>query len=79
MSVIAKFRVTSIEDFGGTSKRVKLGAIYDPTGIPENQRFTKATPWGEIIMSVDNPGASEQLVIGREFYVTFDPIAPSDA
>lgn len=77
MSVIAKMRVASIEDFGGTSKRIKLQCIYDPTGIPEDQRFTKATPWGEFCMAVDNPAASEQMPIGREFYVTFEPIVPA--
>lgn len=77
MSVIAKMRVASIEDFGGTSKKIKLSCVYDPNGIPEDQRFTKATPWGECVMTVDNPGAIEQLPIGREFYVTFEPIVPS--
>lgn len=73
MSVIAKMRVSSIEDFG-TSRAVKLTCVYDPSGIPEDQRFTKATPWGECKMSIDNPAAYEQFVIGREFYVTFDAV-----
>lgn len=74
MSVIAKMRVASVTDFGGTSKQIKLTAVYDPTGIPEDQRFTKATPWGECTMAIDNPAASEQFVIGKDYYVTFDPV-----
>lgn len=65
MSVIAKMHVTSVEDFGGSSKRLKLNAVYDGavnTGDnAENKSFTKATPWGECVMTVDNPYASQQF------------------
>lgn len=76
MSVIAKMRVNSVEDFGGTSKKVRLFPVYEPagSGTPEDQRFTKATPSGEVWMTIDNPAASEQFVPGKEFYVTFDPV-----
>jgi hypothetical protein len=74
MSVIAKMRVASVEDFGGGSKRIKLSCLYDPDGIPEDQRFTKATPWGEFVATIDNPAASEQMPIGKLFYVTFEPV-----
>lgn len=73
MSVIAKMRCVSVTDFGGTSKQIKFSCEYDNT-LPEDQRFTKATPWGECTMSIDNPKASEQFEIGKSYYVTFDPV-----
>jgi len=72
MSVRAKFRVVSVTDFGFT-KQVKLAAISDD-GIPENQRFHKATPSGQIEMTIDNPQAAEQFTPGKQFYVDFNPV-----
>lgn len=73
MSVRAKFRVSSVEDFG-QSKLLKLNAVYEGQlgDNEENKRFTKATPNGEIKMTVDNPYASEQFKPGAEWYVTFE-------
>lgn len=54
-TVRAKFRCDE-ETLIGTSgtRRYKFSAMYDHS-TPENQRFTKATPWGELSMIVDNP------------------------
>lgn len=70
MAVRAKFRCTCIEDYG-TSKKVKLSAVYDPAGEGENARFTKATPSGEMWMTVDNPAASIQFEPGKTYYLDF--------
>lgn len=64
MTVVAKMSAQSIEDFG-SSKRLKLGCVHD-SGIntgdnPENRSFTKATPWGECVMTIDNPHAVAQF------------------
>lgn len=74
MSVRAKFRCNSITDSGGTSKQVALGAIYAPDANGEDGGFTKATPWGEIKMTIDNPKASVQFTIGKDYYVDFSPV-----
>jgi hypothetical protein len=71
----AKFRVNSVEFFGdptseATSRRYALSAIYD-TSTPENERFTKATPWADLKMSVDNPAA--RMEVGQVYYVDFTP------
>lgn len=75
MAVRAKFRCASIEDFGGNSKKVKLHAVY-PTDAEraeqsENDRFNKATPSGEVWMTIDNPAASIQFEPGRSYYLDF--------
>lgn len=74
-TVRAKFRVNSIEDFG-YSKKLKLGAVYEGAlgENEENKRFTKATPNGEMWMTVDNPHASDQFSVGDEWYLDFTKV-----
>lgn len=74
MPIRAKFRVSSITTYAGfTGKQIKLNAVYDD-GIPENARFAKYTPSGQIEITIDNPPASDQFVNGQEFYVDFIPV-----
>jgi hypothetical protein len=79
MSVRAKFKLSSIvttEFHPNTPKSVKLvfSAQYDPS-IPEDQRFQKATPWGQVEMVVDNPAALEQFTANRDYYFDITPVA----
>ena len=71
-TVRAKYRVTSIEDYGG-SKKIKMNAVYEPDAdrTDENARFTKATPWGELAMTVDNPAAADQFAPNQQWYLDF--------
>lgn len=68
MSTRAKFRCNSVEDFGST-KNVNLSAVYAPDANGEDAGFTKATPWGELKMAVDNPDASCQFKAGQMYYI----------
>lgn len=69
--VRAKFTVTEVHSFHyGTSKKHILTPVYD-SSIPEDRRFAQATPSGRIEMYVDNPPASDELAIGKTFYVDF--------
>lgn len=74
MSVRAKFRVQSVEDYG-YSKKIKFGTVYEGElgANEENKRFTKATPSGECWMTVDNPYAADQFTPNTEWYVDFTP------
>ncbi len=78
MSTRAKFKCDKVEDYG-QSKKVTLSAVYEGELGPseENKRFTKATPWGEIGLTIDNPAASCQFRPGRTYYVDFHQ-APAD-
>jgi len=69
MATRAKFNCVSVEEFGGGSKKVKLSCVYAPDANGEDGGFTKATPWGELIMTVDNPAASCQFTPGKVYYV----------
>lgn len=75
MSVRAKFQVTSVKSFAWnpSSKEITLTPQYD-TEIPEDQRFQKATPQGTFTMTVDNPAASDQLELGKFFYIDLTPV-----
>ncbi|WPV66291.1 hypothetical protein [Chitinophaga sp. LS1] len=67
--VVAKFKVNSVEDFGG-SKRAKLTAVYDPNG--EYKDFTKYTPSGELtIMITAEAPANTFFVPGDTITLTF--------
>ena len=69
MSVRAKFRLTEVTsvDWSPSSKRYKFTAVYDAT-IPEDVRFSKATPNGSLEMQIDNPQAQAQFELGKYYY-----------
>jgi hypothetical protein len=68
MSVRAKVHCDSIID-----NAVRFSTVYEPdeSRDVENARFTKATPWGEIRLGIDNPAALEQFAVGKSYYVDF--------
>jgi len=71
MATRAKMTCLSVEDLGW-SKKVKLQVVYDPSANGEDKNFTKATPSGEVWMTIDNPAASVQFVPRKKYYVTFE-------
>ena len=68
--VRAKFTLIDIRTTSWGCKILKFITQYDNT-IPEDQRFQKATPVGEIEMQIDNPAALEQFTIGKSYYADF--------
>ncbi|HEV7520133.1 MAG TPA: hypothetical protein VGP89_03475 [Candidatus Angelobacter sp.] len=81
MRIRAKFQVQEITSlhFYPNSKIIKLRPQYD-TATPEDNRFSTATPSGELWMQVDNPSAVAALEQGKFFYIdifpTQDPVEP---
>lgn len=72
--VRAKFQLVSETlNAGTTAKHFTFSPRYD-TSIPEDVRFSKATPSGELKMYVDNPAALEQLKLGQDYYLDFTPV-----
>ena len=70
MSVRAKLRVNFVQsDNNGAAQTIFMSPVY--TGSDENKAFFAATPGGQIILSVVNKAAADQLVQGKEFYVDF--------
>lgn len=74
MPVRAKFLLSEVTNtaYNPAAKRLKFTAQYD-VSIPEDQRFQKATPWGEFEMQVDNPAAVAQFELGKQYYIDFTP------
>ena len=68
MAVRAKVRCTS--NLNGV---VCFSTVYEPDASKdtENARFTKATPWGDIRLGIDNPAAAQQFEPNKEYYVDF--------
>lgn len=70
MSVRAKFKCNSIEQFVG-QKQAKFSAVYSDKG--ENADFTKYTPSGELsILITDDSKAADQFTPGKCYYLTLE-------
>lgn len=70
MSVKAKFNCISVKIFQ-YGKEAELNAVYGKEG--ENADFTKATPSGNLKISISNDvPASMFFEPGKDYYLTFD-------
>lgn len=47
---------------------------YDPKIVAEDIGFQKATPSGHALLTIDNPAALAQLVIGESYYFDMIPV-----
>lgn len=75
MAVRAKFRVSEHRQpaYNKQARTIVLEAQYDQS-IPEDQRYSEATPSGRVEMFVTNPAAIEQFELGKSFYLDFTPV-----
>ena len=70
MTVKAKFQCVSILDLGNENKQFKFSAAV---AGDENKDWSKWTPSGDLSMHITNPDASSQFVVGKAYYLTFEP------
>jgi hypothetical protein len=70
-TVRSKFQVVSVKEFAHGSKQAELTTRYSNT--PEDNQFAKATPNGNITITVDNPDTKDFLVPGKDYFVDFTP------
>lgn len=71
--VRAKFRLTDITHHAGyPGMKFHFSAVGDD-GIPENQRYHRYTPSGDLTITVDNPRVQSQFLLGDEYYLDFTP------
>jgi hypothetical protein len=73
MAVRAKLRCQEITPHDGGARTVRLNCEYDET-IPEDQRFSEATPSGSVELYVNNPSAYAQFEVGKAYYLDFTPV-----
>lgn len=72
MVVRAKMKVESNEPVvGGEGRSVTLRPVTG--GSPENKKFYKWTPGGQLILSNLNEEAAAHLPVGKEFYIDIIP------
>lgn len=67
MKARCKFGCESVQRYVN-SEKVILRAHYDPS-LPEDQKFSKATPSGSLEMLVDNPQLHGFFVPGQAYYL----------
>lgn len=72
MTVRAKLKLNSTTQHEGTNKTFHFNAVYDD-GTPENKRFSKFTPSGNLDLQVMNTEVLDQFEIGKEYYIDFVP------
>lgn len=80
MNVRAKFKATTVQQYptAGNGERfaqVTLVAVYNDG--PENETWSKATPAGQLTMTISNPAALNTFVEGRSYYLDFTPVDPA--
>lgn len=70
----AKFRCQSVETFGASpeegQRTYRFWAVYDDS-VPEDQRYARYTPSGELRITVTNPAVS--FVPGQSYYLDITP------
>lgn len=73
MAVRAKFRCQSAETFGPDAEQVnyRFAPVYDQA-IPEDQRYARYTPAGELKLTVTNPAVS--FTPGQSYYLDITPV-----
>jgi hypothetical protein len=72
--VRAKMRCSQINitEYGRT---ITLHAVYGK----ENESWAKATPGGNVTMTITNPDAYEQFKLGETYFVDFTPAPATEA
>jgi len=79
MAIRCKMRLENVFRTEWGSAKVFFRCNYDSKLSEEDVGFQKATPSGSAEFMIDNPKAAEQLVIGRDYYVTFDAVPKPEA
>jgi len=71
MAVRAKFRCQSVQSFGtALPANIAFSAVADAS-TPENERFTRYTPSGQLTLTVDNPAVV--FTPGADYYLDITP------
>ncbi len=68
-TILAKFKVGSVTDFGNNNQNVNLSPVT--SGSIENNSFSLYTPSGKIEMHITNPDCIGFFKPSKEYYVEF--------
>lgn len=75
-TVRAKFRVMAIEpaqnaDPNNVFTTIRMIPVWEQDGV--NRAWSKATPSGELKISITNPDAIDRFDLGKDYYLDFTP------
>jgi hypothetical protein len=74
MTIRCKMRLQDVMRTAYGQRKAFFCCEYDPQIASEDRGFMKATPTGSAEFIIDNPKATEQLVIGEHYHVDFTPV-----
>jgi hypothetical protein len=74
MGIRCKMKLADVVRTAWGGRKAFFECIYDQKLAEEDVGFQKATPSGSAEFMIDNPKATEQLVIGEYYYVDFHPV-----
>ncbi|MCC6546218.1 hypothetical protein IT570_03530 [Candidatus Sumerlaeota bacterium] len=72
MAVKAKFKCVSKKETA-YSTEIEFEAVCADE-IPENQRYHKWTPSGNVKIAVTNPDAIASFLVNKKYYLDFTPV-----
>ena len=53
---------------------VRFECQYDPTNTPEDNSFSKYTPFGNATYGITNEAVLEGLEVGKKYYFDISPV-----
>lgn len=71
-TILAKFKVGSVTDYGNANHEVHLSPVV--SGSEENKSFSMYTPSGKIEMLINNPETIGFFEAGSEYFVEFKKV-----
>lgn len=72
-TILAKFKVGSVEDHGNNNIWVKMSPVTGE-GSEENKSFSKYTPGGDVKLFVTNPEVIGFFKPGNDYYLEFKKV-----
>lgn len=74
MTTRAKLTLISLEpSTDGSSAFAKFECQYDSANTPEDNTFSKFTPFGNANFSITNPNVLQNLEVGKKYYFDIIP------
>lgn len=81
-TIRAKIKIDSVREslniHEGDGKKhgeqISAMAVYSEDKTTENYSFSVATPSLSLQMYINNPGAFDKLIAGKEYYLDFIPV-----
>lgn len=75
MVVTSKFKcVLVVNEEYGDGQNVTFNAVYSSDPEHENYKWSSATPYGMIVMSITNPNLKDHFKAGKEYIVTLEEV-----